>query len=408
MKTFIIFVENVYFMKMLYVNHHQLLKGINCTFKRYLYDQINWKNHLIGIFGPLGVGKTTMLLQRIKIEFGDSERALYLNLDDLWFDRESLSDTVEAFHKARGTHLFLDNVHRRLDWTSEIRKIRELYPRLHIVFAASSLESVELVKKSLPHELLCYSLHTMSFREFLSYESILDLPPLSFEDIQTNHHELVRKINSEINIVPVFRNYLEHGCYPFYWEDPDAYLFRLQDTITETIQVDLPAITHLSQSNTNKIRRLLMTIIEGVPDRPAASVLSKETGLLRTQIPDYVNYLRKAGCIAMPEYIANIPFKNQRIFPANTNLLLSLSCEKDERQNMAETFFIDQLSYASDLLEYLGNNDILINGKYTFVVGDPLKDYERIKNTENTYAAIHGLPKSIFNRMPIWLLGFCY
>lgn len=395
-------------MNMLLLNHHQLLKGVNCTFKRYLYEKIDWKNRLIGIFGSLGVGKTTLLLQHIKTTFGDTEQALYLSLDSLWLERKSLSDIIGTFYTTGGTHLFLDNVHRYTDWTTEIDKIYTLYPQLHIVFAVSSLESVDQVKQKLPQEFICYRLHTMSFREFLSYESILDLPPVSLEDILIHHHELVKDINSEINVTPVFRNYLNHGCYPFYWQDPEAYLFRLQNMIAETIQVDLPAVARIPLNYIVKTRKLLMAIADAIPNRPTLPALVRECGLLRGQLPDYVDYLKNAGCIAMPDYIGDISSKSQRAFLANTNLLLSLSIDKDNRRNMAETFFIDQISSVTDRLEYYENNDILINGKYTFVVGDPLRDYERIKNQENTYAAIYGLPKSNFNRMPIWLLGFCY
>lgn len=63
--------------------------------------------------------------------------------------------------------------------------------------------------------LLFYTMHPMSFREFLSYESILDKDPIPLEDILANHHDLVKEINAEMNIVPIYRNYLEHGCYPF-------------------------------------------------------------------------------------------------------------------------------------------------------------------------------------------------
>ncbi len=67
------------------VNHQQLLKGIRCNFQRYLYKQIQWDDRLIGIFGSQGVGKTTLLLQRIKQAFDDSDKALYLNLDSILF-----------------------------------------------------------------------------------------------------------------------------------------------------------------------------------------------------------------------------------------------------------------------------------------------------------------------------------
>lgn len=35
-------------------------------FKRSLYSSIDWTNRLIGIMGPRGTGKTTLLLQRLK------------------------------------------------------------------------------------------------------------------------------------------------------------------------------------------------------------------------------------------------------------------------------------------------------------------------------------------------------
>lgn len=73
-------------MDLLQRNHQLLLKGINCTFLRYLHARIEWEDRLIGIFGSRGVGKTTLLLQHIKLKFEDSREALYVNLDDFWFE----------------------------------------------------------------------------------------------------------------------------------------------------------------------------------------------------------------------------------------------------------------------------------------------------------------------------------
>ena len=54
-------------MDMFWLNHEQLLKGVNLGFQRYLSRQVKWDRRLIGIFGAKGVGKTTLLLQRIKL-----------------------------------------------------------------------------------------------------------------------------------------------------------------------------------------------------------------------------------------------------------------------------------------------------------------------------------------------------
>ena len=55
------------------------------------------------------------------------------------------------------------------------------------------------------------------------------------DELLLNHAEVTQQVMDEVNIVPIFRNYLEHGCYPFYWEDPDAFNFRLQDLVRDSI-----------------------------------------------------------------------------------------------------------------------------------------------------------------------------
>ena len=48
--------------------------------KRYSYDSINWGDRLIGIRGARGVGKTTLLLQKILDSGKEREQSLYVSL----------------------------------------------------------------------------------------------------------------------------------------------------------------------------------------------------------------------------------------------------------------------------------------------------------------------------------------
>ena len=107
-------------MDLLQRNHQLLLKGINCTFLRYLHARIEWEDRLIGIFGSRGVGKTTLLLQHIKLKFEDSREALYVNLDDFWFETHSLTDAVKEFLQAGGHYLFLDEIHFYSGWMEAV------------------------------------------------------------------------------------------------------------------------------------------------------------------------------------------------------------------------------------------------------------------------------------------------
>ena len=63
------------------------------AFVRSLHDSINWKNRLIGIIGQKGVGKSTMILQHIKL-FDNVEESLYVQADDSVFDCISLAEAV--------------------------------------------------------------------------------------------------------------------------------------------------------------------------------------------------------------------------------------------------------------------------------------------------------------------------
>lgn len=397
-------------MDMFRYNHEQLLKGVKTIFQRYLYKQIKWDNRLIGIFGARGVGKTTLMLQRIKSAYGNSEKALYLPLDNIWFQqRDMFKDTVREFCAAGGTHLFLDNVHMYDDWTTEVAKFCHRYRDLHVVFATSSLVPRDKTVKKLRHDVSCYDLHTMSFREYLAYESLLELRPYPLEDVMTFHADIVKRVNEQINVAPVFRNYLEHGCYPFYWEDPDAFFFRLQDMVRDAVDIDLPSIYSLSRDDLKKVKLLMLQVAETAPEIPSVSEISEVTGLDRTQIYRYQDYMISAGCARIfQDEESTGRNRLQKIYMGNANLLAGLFREQTNRQYMGETFFVDQLSNYGATVDLQPNNDFLVNGQYTFMVGDPLRDYDRIKDVENAFAAIYGQPKSVNNKMPVWVLGLCY
>lgn len=131
-----------------------------------------------------------------------------------------LSETVRQFYEEGGRHLFLDNVHRYGSWVQAIECLHDDYPDMQIVFAAPLLVEGEKTEMPFDGKGDWYTLHTMSFREYLSYEGALDLKPVPLDELLLNHAEVTQQVMDEVNIVPIFRNYLEHGCYPFYWEDP--------------------------------------------------------------------------------------------------------------------------------------------------------------------------------------------
>ena len=59
----------------------------------------------ITVEGPIGVGKTTLILQHIKLHHS-SKDTLYVSADDFYFSEHKLLDFAEDFHKLGGNSKF--------------------------------------------------------------------------------------------------------------------------------------------------------------------------------------------------------------------------------------------------------------------------------------------------------------
>ena len=81
---------------------------------RSFIDTIDWDNRFIGIKGSRGVGKTTVVLQYIKLNYKPDKRVLYVSLDHLYFLENTLYDLVADFYKKGGEFIAIDTSLSRL------------------------------------------------------------------------------------------------------------------------------------------------------------------------------------------------------------------------------------------------------------------------------------------------------
>ncbi|MDR1583595.1 MAG: hypothetical protein LBS55_10145, partial [Prevotellaceae bacterium] len=72
--------DEVIFMETLRRAYQRLVNETEIVRFRYLYSNIRWTNRLIGILGARGTGKTTLLLQHIRQNFPQRDKALYVSL----------------------------------------------------------------------------------------------------------------------------------------------------------------------------------------------------------------------------------------------------------------------------------------------------------------------------------------
>ena len=109
-------------METLYRTFRLQLENTSTDFVRFLHDRIVWESRLIAILGARGVGKTTLLLQHIKL-YDKVEETLFVTADDFYFSTHRLFDLALSFYNAGGKRLYIDEVHKYKGWSTEIKNI---------------------------------------------------------------------------------------------------------------------------------------------------------------------------------------------------------------------------------------------------------------------------------------------
>ena len=125
-------------MQALYNQFNQLLELTPMNFFREQHDTINWDVRILGILGQNGVGKSTLILQHIK-RAGNEDESLYIVADDIYFSAHTLLDTAKAFFARGGKYLYIDEIHKYENWSTEIKNIYDSLPLLHVVYSGSSM-----------------------------------------------------------------------------------------------------------------------------------------------------------------------------------------------------------------------------------------------------------------------------
>ena len=393
----------------LYDNYHRKIAKIDLRFKRYLYPQINWKARMIGIKGPRGVGKTTMLLQHILENYEDIDQTLYASLDDLWFASHTLVELVDWAYRHGVMRLYLDEVHRYDQWSINLKNIYDNYPDMSIVYTSSSLLVMDNAKVDLSRRQTVYSLHGMSFREFLVFENALNIEPIPLNELIRNHVRHAMAITSAVKVAPLFEAYLRHGYYPFYRESIEDFPSRLRETVSVVIDSDLPAVENVSFETLQKVKRLLMIICKQVPFEPNMSKLWKQLDTNNELGLRMLYALDKAQILALltskTKSYKHL-YKPDKVYLGNPNLMHVL-CPRIDKGNERETFFYSQLCVANEV-KYPTKGDFLVNDKYLFEVGGSRKTFDQIADLPDSFLAIDDTEIGHGNRIPLWMFGMLY
>lgn len=393
----------------IYENSERRLKRADLGFKRYLYSHIDHPERLIGLTGARGVGKTTLMLQKLKEKALPATEAFYASMDDIYFSNHRLVALASEFANKGGKYMFLDEVHKYETWSIELKNIYDNFPELYVMFTGSSLLEMSKTAGDLSRRAIVYKLETMSFREYLAYEHGISFAPVSVSDLVNSHVEIANELlDSGFKPFKYLESFWKYGAYPFSKEGKASYYEKLRSTINLIVENDLGSVSGIDFSTGLKIKKLLVAISESVPFKPNMVELAAKVGTDRRNIYLYIDYLMRSRLIntlLSDEKGMSALSKPEMIYLENTSLAYALYNEKPEKGMLRETFFYNQLNSVSHV-SYTPAGDFLIDHKYIFEVGGKNKTFKQIKNLPASYLAIDDMEVGHGNKIPLWLFGF--
>ena len=383
--------------------YYNQIDNTKIDFVRYPQNIIKWDSRLNAILGARGVGKTTLLFQHIIIS-NQRNSSLVVFADDIYFAHHTLLDLAEDFYKDGGKYLYIDDVHKYANWSTEIKNIYDQIPGLNIVYTGSSILDLEKGGADLSRRQLKNYMYGMSFREWLHMIKGIIIPELTLEQIIAGE---ITFPYDQHRPLPLFKEYLMRGYYPFCRETD--YLERLNAVVDQSIETDIPQFAGLSVGVMRKLKQLMQIISQITPFKPNYSDLARDLTVNRNDLKDYLYYLEKSGliqCLVAPDRGLSLIAKVEKIYLDNPNLMYALGGKQVDTGNLRETFFFNQMRVRNTVT---GSevSDFKI-GDYTFEVGGKKIGQRQIADVENGYLVKDDIEYAHKNTIPLWAFGLTY
>lgn len=385
------------------------LKGISLSHIREIYNEIDWNERLIGIRGARGVGKSTLMLQRIKKAFPDKSKALYVSLDNIWFGNHNILELAEMALNEGITHLFLDEVHKFKGWQQQIKNVYDIFSSIKIVFTGSSLLEIDNSISDLSRRCRLYDMHGLSFREYLNFEGN-DFNVISLDRLLYEHRSLSIEISEKIDVLKSFNKYIRFGYYPFYLEESrDGYLVRVNNIVRAVIENDIPAVENVEYLTLMRCKQIISILASQSPSNLSIKNTSELMGVTHSQLLKILSLLDRSHIIRLLFYKTEknqkALLKPQKVLFNNTSIMVAL--EEENIGKARETFVASMLS-PRYTIGYPKKGDILIENRYLLEVGGKRKSFEQIADMPDSFLVVDDTVVGMGNKIPIWLFGFLY
>jgi len=384
----------------------QILAKQTPNYKRYLYTKIDFNSKLIGIKGARGTGKSTILLQYAKSLELASSKILYLSCDHPAMSGVSLYDLAESFYARGGELLIIDEIHKSVNFSSELKAIYDVF-ELQVIFSGSSALQIEHSSADLSRRAVIHTLGVLSLREFCELNTEQSFKSYSLDEILSNHQDIAALIMKQIRPLEQFNNYREYGCYPFFQESLIDYPTKLLEVINLTIDSDLCGIYNIDPSKLDKLKKIIYMLCSSKPFEVNISKLSAAVGTSWTTLQKYLERMDAGSLIHIVRGGVGMRAVNKpdKLLLDNPNLFTVL-CANSDIGAIRESFFVSQMKLHHQV-HFHNKGDFIVDDSLVFEIGGASKDDSQLKGQKG-FVVADDIEVGFDNKIPLWMFGFLY
>lgn len=276
------------------------------------------------VIGPRRVGKSVMLEQAVQhlMDHGVAgSRIMVAQMDVPSFFGQTLDSLVRLFadvhrhptdNTANPLYVFFDEIQYLRDWETHLKVLVDKYKGVRFVATGSAAAALRMKsRESGAGRFSDFLLPPLTFAEYLDFcgqaHLVEDITEPG-EDRARYHAANIAALNAE------FVNYLNYGGFPeavmnlAVRQDPRRYL--RQDIVDKVLQKDLPSLFGISDTQQLNQFFNVLAFNSGMEVAPAS--LSKNTGLTKARIDEYLEYLEAAFLIKRVHRLNNDARRLQR------------------------------------------------------------------------------------------------
>lgn len=274
------------------------------------------------LLGPRRVGKTVMLAQAVQALLDGGVAGvtiLYVSLDTPLYSGRSLESLVRTFvelHRhSDGQRLwvFFDEIQYLKDWEVHLKSLVDTFRSIRFVASGSAAAALRMKsRESGAGRFTDFVLPPLTFSEYLAFagqeEALIAEEPAEPGRAPVYRARSIEALNAE------FVNYLNYGGFPEAVMNPavreNPARFLRQDIVDKVLLKDLPSLYGIG--DTQELNRFFNVLAYNTGDELSPEKLSKDTGIGKQKLLDYLEYLEAAYLIKRVHRVDDTARRMQR------------------------------------------------------------------------------------------------